>query len=118
MNIFFHVLEYAKYLYHDIYIYLPTEISYKAQNIIYAFQLLTSEKLNSALPKNSPVLEIRKKEVGADRKYAFEDFKRAQTLNECPSSLSSLRFTHLHHHTHILNDSKSSLSNNKAQKTQ
>ena len=59
---------------------MPTKITYMAQSIIYAFQLLTSEKLNSALPKNSPVLEIRKKEVGADRKYAFKDFKRAQTL--------------------------------------
>ena len=79
------MLEYTKYIY-VLYIYLPTEIPYKAQNIIYAFQLLTTEKLNSALPKNSPVLEIRKKEVGADRKYAFEDFKRAQTLVlECPS---------------------------------
>ena len=46
---------------------MPTKITYIAQSIIYAFQLLTSEKLNSALPKNSPVLEIRKKEVGADR---------------------------------------------------
>ena len=76
-------------------IYLPTEIPYKAQNIIYAFQLLTSEKLNSALPKNSPVLEIRKKEVGADRKYAFEDFKRAQTLVLEYPSIGVVCVTHL-----------------------
>ena len=78
------------------------KIYVQIDNIKYAFQLLPSGKLSSTLPQNSPVFKIRKKEVGANRKCAFEDFKRAQTLNECPSSLSSLRFTHLHHHTHIL----------------